>query len=88
MDEAGVSTIIYTDISKDGTLAGPNLDELSLINDRVGAEIIASGGVRNMDDIRDLIRLGVSGAICGKSVYAGTLDLAAAIRLSAAGRNL
>jgi phosphoribosylformimino-5-aminoimidazole carboxamide ribotide isomerase len=84
MDEAGVATIIYTDIAKDGTLAGPNLVELSRINDRVGADIIASGGVRNIDDIRDLIRLGVSGAICGKSVYAGTLDLAAAIRLSGA----
>jgi phosphoribosylformimino-5-aminoimidazole carboxamide ribotide isomerase len=84
MDEAGVSTIIYTDISKDGTLAGPNLGELSRINDRVGADVIASGGVRNIDDVRDLIRLGVSGAICGKSVYAGTLDLAAAIRLGGA----
>jgi phosphoribosylformimino-5-aminoimidazole carboxamide ribotide isomerase len=86
MDGAGVSTIIYTDISKDGTLAGPNLDELSRINDRVDADIIASGGVRNMDDIRDIMKLGVSGAICGKSVYAGTLDLAAAIRLSGAGQ--
>jgi phosphoribosylformimino-5-aminoimidazole carboxamide ribotide isomerase len=86
MDESGVSTIIYTDISKDGTLAGPNLDELSRINDRVDADVVASGGIRNIDDIRDLIHSGVSGAICGKAVYAGTLDLAAAIRLSSAGR--
>ncbi|MDR1292117.1 MAG: 1-(5-phosphoribosyl)-5-[(5-phosphoribosylamino)methylideneamino]imidazole-4-carboxamide isomerase [Clostridiales Family XIII bacterium] len=85
VDGAGVSTIIYTDISKDGMLAGPNLGELSLINDKVGADVIASGGVRDLGDIRDLMNIGVSGAICGKSVYAGTLDLAAAIRLSGAG---
>jgi phosphoribosylformimino-5-aminoimidazole carboxamide ribotide isomerase len=82
MDAAGVSTIIYTDISKDGTLAGPNLEELALVNERVGADVIASGGVRDLDDIRALIRLGVAGAICGKSLYEGTLDLAAAIQLS------
>jgi phosphoribosylformimino-5-aminoimidazole carboxamide ribotide isomerase len=82
MDEAGVRTIIYTDISRDGTLSGPNLDELARINDRVAADVIASGGVRDIDDVRDLKGLGVSGAICGKSVYEGTLDLAAAIRLS------
>jgi phosphoribosylformimino-5-aminoimidazole carboxamide ribotide isomerase len=81
MDDAGVSTIIYTDISKDGALAGPNLAELALINDRVEADVIASGGVRDLDDIRALMQLGVAGAICGKSVYEGTLDLAAAIRL-------
>jgi phosphoribosylformimino-5-aminoimidazole carboxamide ribotide isomerase len=82
MDAAHVSTIIYTDISKDGTLAGPNLEELRRINGKVGADIIASGGIRDLDDIRALMELGVSGAICGKSVYQGTLDLAAAIRMA------
>jgi phosphoribosylformimino-5-aminoimidazole carboxamide ribotide isomerase len=84
VDSAGVSTIIYTDISKDGTLAGPNLAELSRIKAGVGADVIASGGVRDLGDIQDLIKLGVDGAICGKSVYEGTLDLAAAIRLGGA----
>jgi phosphoribosylformimino-5-aminoimidazole carboxamide ribotide isomerase len=82
MDAAGVATIIYTDISKDGTLAGPNLDELARIDAATSADIIASGGIRDLDDIRALIGLGVSGAICGKSLYEGTLDLAAAIRLA------
>jgi phosphoribosylformimino-5-aminoimidazole carboxamide ribotide isomerase len=81
MADAGVATIIYTDISKDGTLAGPNLAELALIGERTNADVIASGGVRDLNDIRALMRLGVAGAICGKSIYEGTLDLAAAIQL-------
>ncbi|MDR3225365.1 MAG: 1-(5-phosphoribosyl)-5-[(5-phosphoribosylamino)methylideneamino]imidazole-4-carboxamide isomerase [Clostridiales Family XIII bacterium] len=82
MDDAHVSTIIYTDIGRDGTLSGPNLAELSEISSAVNADVIASGGVRDVDDIRALIQLGVAGAICGKSVYEGTLDLAEAIRIS------
>jgi phosphoribosylformimino-5-aminoimidazole carboxamide ribotide isomerase len=82
MDAAGVPTIIYTDIAKDGTLAGPNLDELDRVNGKVAADVIASGGIRDIGDIRALMRLGVSGAICGKSIYEGTLDLAAAVRLA------
>jgi phosphoribosylformimino-5-aminoimidazole carboxamide ribotide isomerase len=80
MDAMGVSYIIYTDISKDGTLAGPNLAELSRINGNVGASVIASGGIRDIGDIRALAGIGVSGAICGKSIYEGRLDLADAIR--------
>ncbi|MDR1495797.1 MAG: 1-(5-phosphoribosyl)-5-[(5-phosphoribosylamino)methylideneamino]imidazole-4-carboxamide isomerase [Clostridiales Family XIII bacterium] len=82
MDEAGVANIIYTDISKDGTLAGPNLEQLARLDEKVKADVVASGGVRDIGDIRDLIGLGVSGAICGKSLYEGTLDFAAAVRLS------
>jgi phosphoribosylformimino-5-aminoimidazole carboxamide ribotide isomerase len=85
MDAAGVSTIIYTDISKDGTLGGPDLTGLARINDATDADIIASGGVRDLDDIRDIMGLGVSGAICGKSIYEGTLDLTAAIGISKRG---
>ncbi len=80
MEQAGVSTIIYTDISKDGTLSGPNLQELKVINQAVSCNIVASGGISNLDDIIALRKLGLYGAICGKSLYQGTLDLKEAIR--------
>lgn len=80
MEQAGVSTIIYTDISKDGTLSGPNLQELEAISQAVSCNIVASGGISNLDDIIALRKLGLYGAICGKSLYQGTLDLKEAIR--------
>ena len=84
MDNAGVPTIIYTDIEKDGTLSGPNTYDLDELNQNLDANIIASGGVANIDDIGVLSALGLYGAICGKSVYTGDLDLPQAIKL---GRN-
>jgi phosphoribosylformimino-5-aminoimidazole carboxamide ribotide isomerase len=80
MDEAGVRTIIYTDISRDGTLSGPNTAELKELNELVSADVIASGGIRNIVDISELRELGLSGAILGKSIYKGTIDLAEAVR--------
>jgi phosphoribosylformimino-5-aminoimidazole carboxamide ribotide isomerase len=82
MDEAGVSAIIYTDISRDGTLSGPNIEELRAVNDAVAADVIASGGIRDAADIRELAALGLSGAICGKSIYQGTIDLTEAIAIA------
>lgn len=79
MDDAGVKTIIYTDISRDGMLSGVNLDELKEINDSVNANVIASGGVRDMSDIENLSALGIYGAICGRSIYLRTLNLKEAI---------
>ena len=79
MDEAGVKTIIYTDISRDGMLSGVNVDELKEINDAVSANVIASGGVRDISDIDNLCSLGVYGAICGRSIYLKTLNLKEAI---------
>jgi phosphoribosylformimino-5-aminoimidazole carboxamide ribotide isomerase len=82
MAQAGVRTIIYTDISRDGTLNGPNLDQYKALVDAVpDVHVIASGGIRNLDDIRALKAIGLYGAICGKSVYAGTLDLPQALEL-------
>ncbi|MDE5985078.1 MAG: 1-(5-phosphoribosyl)-5-[(5-phosphoribosylamino)methylideneamino]imidazole-4-carboxamide isomerase [Eubacterium sp.] len=75
MEDVGVKTIIFTDISKDGTLSGPNLEQLNEINDAVSCNITASGGVTNMNDIINLRDNGLYGAICGKSLYEGTLDL-------------
>lgn len=79
MEQIGVQYIIYTDISKDGTLSGPNLEQLAQIQAAVSCNIIASGGVTRLDDITALRCAGLYGAICGKSLYQGTLDLAQAI---------
>ena len=79
MEAAGVRTIIYTDISRDGTLTGPNLRELAAINAAASCQIVASGGISGIQDIRALKGLGLYGAICGKSLYKGTLDLSQAI---------
>lgn len=79
MESYGVSCIIYTDISKDGTLSGPNLDQLKKINEAVRCQIIASGGIHRLPDIIDLKELNMYGAICGKSIYQGTLSLAEAL---------
>lgn len=79
MEDVGVKTIIFTDISKDGTLSGPNLEQLNEINDAVSCNITASGGVTNMNDIINLRDNGLYGAICGKSLYEGTLNLIDAV---------
>lgn len=81
MEKIGVRYLIFTDISKDGTLAGPNLEQLSAIHQAVSCEIIASGGICNIEDIQAVKELGVYGAICGKSLYKGTLELSEAIRV-------
>ncbi len=83
MEEAGVRTIVFTDISKDGTLSGPNLSQLDAINRAVCCDIIASGGVSSLEDLKALKDLGLYGAICGKSLYSGAFRLSEAI---AAGR--
>ncbi|MDE6751619.1 MAG: 1-(5-phosphoribosyl)-5-[(5-phosphoribosylamino)methylideneamino]imidazole-4-carboxamide isomerase [Eubacterium sp.] len=81
MEAVGVKTIIYTDISKDGTLSGPNINQLIEINNAVSCDITASGGVTNIDDIIALKNEGLYGAICGKSLYDKTLILEDAIEV-------
>ena len=81
MEDYGVETIIYTDISKDGTLSGPNIDQLVELNKAVSCNITASGGVTSMNDIITLRDNDMYGAICGKSIYEGTLDLKAAVEV-------
>ena len=80
MTEIGVETIIFTDISRDGTLAGPNLEQLTALQAAVGGQIVASGGIRDLEDIKALRAAGLYGAICCKSLYKGTLDLVQAIQ--------
>lgn len=81
MEQMGVETIIYTDISKDGTLSGPNVNQLVELNNAVSCNITASGGVTDIDDIINLRDNNLYGAICGKSIYKGTLDLRQAIEV-------
>ncbi|MGI6752651.1 MAG: 1-(5-phosphoribosyl)-5-[(5-phosphoribosylamino)methylideneamino]imidazole-4-carboxamide isomerase [Anaerovoracaceae bacterium] len=79
MENAGVRTIIFTDISRDGTLKGPNLQQLAAIDKKVECNIIASGGIKTLEDILAIKDMGIYGVICGKSLYKGTLSLAEAI---------
>lgn len=80
IEQLGVGTIIFTDISRDGTLTGPNLEQLEEINSNVSCDIIASGGIKNVEDIINIRNLGVYGAITGKAIYSGNLDLKEAIK--------
>lgn len=81
MEDMGVKTIIYTDIGRDGTLAGPNIDQLVEINNAVSCDITASGGVTGISDILELRDKKMYGAICGKSIYEGTIDLREALEI-------
>ena len=82
LESAGCSRYVVTDDTKDGTLQGPNLDLLRELTTRTPKPIVASGGVSSLDDIaalRDLVPLGVEGAIVGKALYAGAFTLAEAL---------
>ncbi|MGN1123682.1 MAG: 1-(5-phosphoribosyl)-5-[(5-phosphoribosylamino)methylideneamino]imidazole-4-carboxamide isomerase [Eubacterium sp.] len=81
MEAVGVKTIIFTDISKDGTLSGPNLEQLVEINEAVSCNITASGGVTTITDILALRDKRLYGAICGKAIYKNTLDLFEAVEV-------
>ncbi len=84
MASIGVQYLIFTDISKDGMLSGPNLTMLDELSASVPCHIIASGGVSNLKDIIDLSNLHLYGAISGKAIYTGSLDLKQAIAVAKA----
>lgn len=82
LDRDGAQRYVVTDVSKDGTLRGPNLDLLREVTARTDAAIVASGGVSSLDDLRALATLqrdGVEGAIVGKALYAGAFTLPEAL---------
>ena len=81
MQSLGVKTIICTDISKDGAMQGTNRAGYQQVTQRCSLDIMASGGVSSLEDIRALKAAGVHGAIIGKAYYTGAIDLAQAIRL-------
>jgi phosphoribosylanthranilate isomerase len=87
LDAAGCARYVVTDVTKDGTLRGPNLDLLRQVCERTDAPVVASGGISSLADLaalRDLVDVGVEGAIVGKALYAGAFTLPEA--LDVAGR--
>lgn len=82
----GVKYFIFTDISKDGTLSGVNAEQLKALYDGTdkSCKIIASGGVKTIEDIKICKEMGLYGTICGKSIYTGSIDLAEAVRYAGA----
>ena len=76
----GVRTIVYTDISKDGMLSGPNVEATKEMSDKTGIDIIASGGMSKMDDLDSINAAGIHGAIIGKALYEKKIDLKEAVK--------
>jgi phosphoribosylformimino-5-aminoimidazole carboxamide ribotide isomerase len=74
----GVGTVIYTDVSRDGMLLGPDIAGACLLQ-KEGAKVIASGGVSSLDDLRAVCEAGLAGAIVGRALYEGHFDLVAAL---------
>jgi len=77
-----IKAIVYTDIAKDGMLAGPNLEAMSEMNQAVSVPVVASGGVTTEQDIRNLANLGMAGCIIGRALYEQRLTLADALSAS------
>jgi phosphoribosyl isomerase A len=85
LDAAGCARYVVTDVTKDGTLQGPNIDLLRRVMERTQRPVIASGGISSLDDLlalRELVPLGLEGAIVGKALYAGEFTLAEALDVS------
>ncbi|KNF10167.1 imidazole-4-carboxamide isomerase HisA [Gottschalkia purinilytica] len=79
LEEIGVKTIVYTDISKDGMMAGPNFDIYRVLGESTSIDIIASGGVSSISDVRRLKDMGLYGCIIGKALYTGDIELKEAL---------
>ena len=89
MAQQGAAAIIYTDIHRDGTLSGPNLDALRELTEAIEIPIIASGGVSSLSDLLSLLSLeplGVTGVIVGRAIYTGDVNLTEAIQAIGNGR--
>ena len=85
MEGFGVEAIIYTDISRDGMMQGPNIEATKALAESINIPVIASGGLSTLDDIRRLIEIessGVTGVITGKAIYSGAIDLREAVALT------
>jgi len=78
---SGVRHFVYTDIRRDGTLTGPNLQGLSELIEQIDADVIASGGIASLEDLKAVATVGASGAIIGRALYDGRIDLAEAVAL-------
>jgi phosphoribosylformimino-5-aminoimidazole carboxamide ribotide isomerase len=80
LEEIGIKTIVYTDISKDGMLEGPNFDIYKILSEKTSLNIIASGGISSIDDIKKLKDMNIYGAIVGKALYDNKLELKEALK--------
>lgn len=79
MASIGVARLLYTDIARDGTLAGPDIQTNALLAHQTGLAVLASGGVSSVEDIQRLLETGVEGVVLGRALYTGAVDLAAAM---------
>lgn len=87
-EDCGVSAIIYTDISRDGMMGGPNLEATKTLAESISIPVIASGGVSSLKDIENLMAIensGITGAITGKAIYTGAINLSEAIAITKRG---
>ena len=85
LEDAGCSRYVVTDVTKDGTLKGPNIELLKQVMERTEKPVVASGGISNLQDITDLralVGLGLEGAILGKALYAGKFTLEQALEIA------
>lgn len=82
MQKIGVKTVICTDISKDGAMSGTNLEMYSSLMKKYSIDIVASGGVSTIDDVKALRKMGLYGAIIGKAYYVGKIDLREAVEVA------
>jgi phosphoribosylformimino-5-aminoimidazole carboxamide ribotide isomerase len=80
MREAGICTVIYTDIARDGMLGGPNIPETKRLKEKTGLEVIASGGVSRLSDLAEVREAGLDGVIVGKALYSGAFTLEDALK--------
>lgn len=86
MKERGSDTVVYTDISRDGALTGVNVEATSLLAEKTGMNVIASGGMSSLDDVKKLMqKKNVYGAILGRAIYNGNIDLLEALELAKRG---
>lgn len=80
MKAKGLKTVIYTDISRDGMLSGPNLEKTKELIDKTGMDIVVSGGVSSIEDLRNAEKIKPAGVIFGKALYEGLIDLEQAVK--------
>ena len=81
LTELGVKTVVCTDVERDGAMKGTNLGMYEAVSERYDIDLIASGGISDVEDVKKLKDMGVYGAIIGKAYYSGAIDLKALIEV-------
>lgn len=82
LERQGVTTIVFTDVDRDGIRAGVNLDATKALAHEAALDVIASGGVRDLDDVRSVLTDGLAGIVIGRALYEGQIDLADALAIT------